>query len=585
MDKKVILIYAPQDIGPGLLHRPPLGVIYLATLLKKKGFLVEIFDFQRARPTWSDLEQTISNSQYCLIGFSCDSDNIHRSVRLSNRVLNKFDHVKIVFGGPHLSHIFTPYVDKRSFVIRGEGEYPLLLLANYVLHGAGSLECIPGLAYLKRGKISSNDVDFGPYDDLNNIPTPDYSLLPDISSYQPALITARGCCFRCHFCSEGRAESGWRPNSIAKIEQELIALKQQYNNKLSYLYIADDTFIVNRQRVNQICDLFDKHFPDKSKFGFFCEGRVNILAKSPELIDRLLSAGARRIQIGIETGQQHLIDRLNKKITSRQIERVVAALHNAGISSIVAPFMCGIPWQTEQDVRQDIQFARHLVDLAPGSLEVSMVAMTPLPGTEYRENSSRWKITLVDPDFTLGTIQHNTAFSYTETLSKPQIEDLCNLFNSELLAYTLQKASLVPKHRWKQLIIQNACLGARTLVLNILCSFEHINTIAHLRKRSDFSFLFEIPEQQIAHTSPLRMKGNTVRQDGDTTVINPGSPMAFTLTRRQYRYYQYFSGKHSFGEIPAAISLEFEISADLATQELMHVYQKCEDHLATLVLL
>jgi len=586
MDGSVILIYAPIDAAAARYPRPPLGLLYLGTVLQDQGIFPQLFDFQHQDTSWKGVEAAVARAERCLVGFYCDSENIFRVLNLSDRLLSRYPHVRIVLGGPHVAHVWEPYVTENRTVVRGEGEYPLLLLAKFYLADEGTLPDIPGIVYLQDGRLQANPISLGPYEDINHLPIPDYSLLPRKDSYYPVLMTARGCPYKCFFCSEGHGDHAYRPRSIQNVEQELLSLKVFFNDNLPYLSFADDVFTVSAQRVHDMCDIMDRHFPDKTRFGFFCEGRVNILAEYPELIKRLKCAGLLRLQIGIESGDQRMLDKLNKGFRVEQIEKVVAVAYQEQIPSIYGNFMCGLPGQTEKDIEKEITFAKHLVDLAPGRLEVSMTVLTPYPGTEYRINASRWGLTIVDHDFITGRMATDSSFIETSYLTRRQIEYLCEHFKSEVEAYSLEKAAVsLSSQEIKELFMLTAERSLPIVLVQKLSQLDHARWILHLRSRENHRFLFELPDHLRTAGSPLSVVSNKVVQFGETFLVNKYSAMEFELTQDEMQVYQYFSGKLNFGEIAQRVSSERSLTRDCALRKCMDVYLKCEDHLAAIVLL
>jgi len=561
-----------------------MGLLYLGAVLRDNGIQARLFDFQTKQASWLDVEKAISDVDRCLVGFSCDSENLYRVLHLSDRLLSCRSNIRVVLGGPHVSHIWEPYVSDSRIIVRGEGEYPLLLLAKYFLKGDGKLSDIPGIVFCQNGQIQVNPVSFGLYEDVNSIPFPDYSLLPEKHDYFPSIITGRGCSYQCFFCSEGSQNRGYRPRSIKNIEEELFFIKNKYHDDVSYLSFADDTFTVSPQRINEICRVLDALFPDKSRFCFFCEGRVNILATHPELIYRLKAAGLVRLQIGIESSNQLLLDKINKKISVEQIERVISTCDDADIPSIVGVFMCGLPGQTEEDVKNDIEFAKHLADLAPGRMEIFMVPLALLPGTEFRDNASQWGFSSLDDDFVTGGILED-CFIETATLSKEKIKQLCQLFNSEVDQYLIEKAAFLSPQRIKELFILSADRHMSPLVVKRLSLFDHMRNVLHLRGREDHRFLFELSDEVIPLCSPLRMSNNSVTYSNDAILINEKSPMWFQLSPEEKRYYDYFSGKLSFREIAQRLAEKDGCPEKRALDKCLKVYGLCEDKLATIVVI
>lgn len=579
----VLLINAPM-VSDEAVFSPPLGLLYLGAVLREQAIPVQFFDMRFREHDWAAIERAAEETAPCLAGFTCDTESLHRARHLSQRLMDRFPHVTTVLGGTHVTHEWAPFVTERRMVVRGEGEFALLQLASHVLGGKARLEDVPGLAYLRDGCIKTNPSFLGPYADVNAIPFPDYSLLPASADYQPAVITSRGCLHDCHFCSEGSNHNPYRSRSIGNVEAELAHLKAFYGGQIPFLFFNDDTFAASAERVHALCDAIDRVFPDKSRFRFFCSGRVNTLAKEPELLVRLRQAGLERLQIGIESGNQKMLNRANKHIQASQTAEVVRAAAAAGINSIYGSIIFGMPGQTAEDLEAEIGFAKHLADLAPDRIELGVSILAPYPGTHFGNNAEEWGLDMLDPEFATGRITR-TAFAQTPHLSKEEIEAWRLRFRSEIGDYILEKAApfLTPQ-RLKELIVVSAEHRFQAYVLRRLCSVLHFSHINYLRCRPEFRFLHEVPGECTPAYAPLASISNTVSPNAAGYLINQGSPFEFELTEDQMAYYRYFAGKLSFGEIAERVADQKGLSPAIALEECADVYLECEDCMAAIVL-
>lgn len=583
MGGRVLLVnapLAPDSVGLS----PPLGLLYLGAVLRTKSIPVQFFDLRFEESAWSSVEQAASEPGPCLVGFSCDSENLYRVLHLSDRLLKRFPHVTVVLGGPHVTYEWRPHVNDRRFIVRGEGEYSMLLLAKHVLEGEGVIRRIPGIAYRHDGEIRENPPFLGPYENLDAIPFPDYSLLPANGVYIPAVITSRGCIYSCYFCSEGSTHRPYRPRSKGNVERELIALKNHYRGDLRYLSFNDDTFTASAQRVYDMCDVIDRVFPDKSHFKFFCEGRVDVLAAHPDLLRRLKDAGLVRLQIGIESGDQAMLDRMNKQIRVEQVEAVVSACADAGITSIFGNFICGLPGQTESDINRELAFAKRLADIAPDRIELGVSVLAPHIGTEFRINAAQWGLHVLDENFVTGRMAE-TCFAETEHLSKLDVERLRTQFRDQIGDYILEKASpLLTPQKLKELVVLAAESSARTYVVKRFCEFLHFGRVYVMRSRQDYRFLYELSPDEAQYCAPVSIIDNSIAPKNGAFIINRGSPFEFELSTAQMEYYRHFVGKLSFEEIAQHMAKEKGIATTQALEECEEVYLDCEDSMAAIIL-
>lgn len=581
-NRAAIFGYISSDAPTGKYLPPPMGILYLAATLRQHQIPVRVFDFQFEKTSWRELEKIVDSTTSCMLGFSCDSNNIHRVIQVSNRLLKRYPHLYVVLGGHHVTHKWAPYVSERRVVVRGEGEYPALMLARCLLYKEGNLNNIPGIAFVQDGKMVCNEVFRGPFEDVDSIPFPAYDLLPQRANYIASAITGRGCSYHCYFCSQGGAEITYRPRSLKNVQDELIKLKKHYNGRINHLRFLDDTFTVSRKRVNEICMMLDRIFPDKADFSFFCEGRVDILARYPKLIHRLKEAGLVQLQIGIESGNQDLLDQMNKKSRADQVETVVSASNDAEIPSVIGVFLGGLPYQTRDAILKDLEFAKHLADLAPGRINMRMVSLAPYPGIEYTKNASKWGLTILDEELASGRI--GECFSDTTELKREEIASLCRRFNSEIEEYLIEKASWLSPLAIKKYFSLGARIPAPFYLVKKLTRFRHVNLIHQLLHREDHCFLHEMPDEDIPEATPVSAIVNIITPINNGFRINQGSPFTFDLSGDEMQYYRFFNAKLSFFKIAVRMAELDGVSAKAHFFKCLDVYKKCEDKLAAIVL-
>jgi radical SAM superfamily enzyme YgiQ (UPF0313 family) len=182
-----------------------------------------------------------------------------------------------------------------------------------------------------------------------------------------AMLTSRGCQYKCVFCSKSVFGSRLRFQSPERIVGEIRYLKERF--KVREIAFYDDTFTIKKERTLRLC----KELKDLDIL-WSCETRVNLVTK--DLLMEMKKAGCYMIAYGIESGNQNILNNLRKGITLNQIKHAIEATHEVGIQSI-GYFMIGSPGETPQTIRETIDLARTLpLDFAQFSLTV------PFPGTE-----------------------------------------------------------------------------------------------------------------------------------------------------------------------------------------------------------
>ncbi len=604
---------------------PPMGLLYIASVLRDDGFRVMVLDFQNQDTSLACLIDRVRQDRPAWVGFTTNSDNIHRVLRLRDAVLRTDPSVLCVLGGPHVSEAPESFVSRRTAVVEGEGEYSALRLTRLLVRGEGDVGAVPGLTFLpedflrrpvaKRpssvcpdaatnpsessapsttqageeaaasgGSVHArNECDLGPFRSLSELPLPDYGLLTDQDRYISYLCTARGCPFHCNFCVEGSANRPYRVRPNEDVERELEALRERKADKRTYLMITDDTFTSDPKRVVQLCDAIDRVFPDKDRFSFYCEGRVNVLGSHTDLIHRLKESGLLRLQVGIESGSQDMLDSMCKSIRLDQVETVVETCEKADVFMVFGLFMFGLPKQRTHHFREALSFAKRLTDMAPGRFETDASILCPFPGTDYRTNARQWELDVFDPDFVTGDTMYS-CFSETRDLARDTIVDAYQRFTAEMKKYYVFKLQTVPRDQLKRMISVFADFKVAAQLLRELGYVKHIIKLATTYERHDMMFLQDRNGTPFETCCPRRMSDD-IRRVGDSWLVNEKSPFGYFLSEPEARVYNHFSGKLSVAQITERLAADgFQTgstpqSRDKIMDIVRDVYVKSEDGL------
>jgi radical SAM superfamily enzyme YgiQ (UPF0313 family) len=150
-----------------------------------------------------------------------------------------------------------------------------------------------------------------------------------------------------------------------------------------FFYFVDDTFTLNKKRTKKICELLIKSNLDIT---WICDTRLDTIDK--ELLQLMKESGCIRVKIGVESGSERILKMVKKKITKKQIKDSVTLIKKVGIELTIY-LMIGFPTETEEEVRETLDFAR---ELDPTYYSLSILA--PYPGTEIYVDVIRNGITL-----------------------------------------------------------------------------------------------------------------------------------------------------------------------------------------------
>ena len=238
------------------------------------------------------------------------------------------------------------------------------------------LATIKGLAWRRDDQIVVNpDRPFIP--NLDDLPLPLHHLLP-LDKYRiPMLkgpytfiVTSRGCPAGCQFCIKHlNYQHTVRVRSPENIMEELWAL---HRLGIHNIHMYADLFTVNREQVVGLCQLILR---EGLEIRWTCNSRVDYVDE--EMLRLMSQAGCWLISWGIESGSPDILKRIHKGYRFEQAEQALRMAKRAGIKNW-GYFIIGLPGETEETVRQTIDYAKRL----PLDLALFHIA-APHPGTPF----------------------------------------------------------------------------------------------------------------------------------------------------------------------------------------------------------
>ena len=382
-----ILLVSPSQAGVYGRLTPPdyphLGLGYLAAVLEKAGHRVRIIDIDADRITDEKFASILKEEGYDLVGITTTTPTFSKAVELT-RIVRSNSKALTVLGGIHVT--VTPdesvRYDSVDYIVKGEGEATILELVS-CLEEKGDLSSVDGLYYKNDGAVVKNK-DRQLISNLDELPFParhlfnkrDYTY-PD-ALLRPAMpiITSRGCPAACTYCnSRSIFTRKFRVRSAQNILAEIEYLIKEFAVK--EIHIWDDNFTTLKNRVFQIRDEIKKR-KIKIKFAFPNGLRADYVDE--EVLRALKDMGTYSIAFGVESGNQKVLDRINKNIKLEQIERAFRLAKKIGFETW-AFFMIGLPSETEDTIKDTIDFA---IKLDPDVAKFHI--LKPFPGSEvYKE--------------------------------------------------------------------------------------------------------------------------------------------------------------------------------------------------------
>jgi radical SAM superfamily enzyme YgiQ (UPF0313 family) len=357
---------------------PPLGLLYICSHLRNKGYAVEVFDstFQ----TRAALRERLLRGTTSALGIYANLMTRSNVVAILREA--KQAGWKTIVGGPEPGAYVDEYLDAGAdVVVLGEGEITVEeLLGAWRQNGEASLEQIAGLAYRNSQGITCRTAPRPQIPDLDAQPWPareDIDMDRYVETWRThhgkgsvSLITARGCPYRCEWCSHqvfGQTHRRRKPEHVA---DELAWLLERY--KPDALWIADDVFTINHDWLARWSVELEKR---KIHIPFECISRSDRLNET--VIRTLAELGCQRLWVGSESGSQRILDSMQRGVTVQAVRQAVALCRQHGIETGMF-----LMWGYEGEELEDIEATIDHVRSSNPDIFLTTVSY-PIKGTPY----------------------------------------------------------------------------------------------------------------------------------------------------------------------------------------------------------
>lgn len=361
---------------------PPLGLMYLASYLRKFGLESKIlelgvFDIQKAIISKDRVRfglpdrkiiSLLKKEKPKIVGITNMYSVYYRDVMEIAQTIKKFNRrIKVVIGGNHASSYFNFILKDKNidFVVIGEGEKTFLELCQTLLNKKKSFRRIKGIAYNQKGKI----VKTPPREmiaNLDEIPFPARDLI-DFKKYlakesdtpysmrypSAGLITSRGCPGNCVYCTVKAVwRRTWRGRNPESVVDEIEMLMQKYGiREISFL---DDSASVNKKRWSAICDEILKRKVDVK---WTTPNGIAHWTLDKPTMKKMYQAGCYRVTFGIESGNPKTRKFLGKPYPLSQAKEMIEYANKLGMWTICTNII-GFPYEKMNSIRDTIEFAK-----------------------------------------------------------------------------------------------------------------------------------------------------------------------------------------------------------------------------------
>ncbi len=262
-----------------------------------------------------------------------------------------------------------------DYLIAGEGEYamrdlcagcPPSTIAGLHWREDGAVRCGP--EQMKDNLCVMDDLPFPAYELAKGFPKK-YNMAMFAAPQRPGanVISSRGCVYQCSYCDRSVYHNSFRWNSPEYTFEQVKWLHTDFG--IRHVTFYDDLFTLNRSRVSKLCELLRG---SKLGISFNCIVRVGHIPD--DLIHELKSAGCWMVHVGVESGDQNILDRHKEGLSLDLLRHDIERMHKGGLW-VKGLFMMGFPGETSVSIQRTIDFACSLP-----LKDLGLTAFTPYPG-------------------------------------------------------------------------------------------------------------------------------------------------------------------------------------------------------------
>lgn len=343
----------------------PMWLAYCAGYIESHGFKIDLIDCPAADYSFEQILSRIKTFAPKVAVIVTSTPSIYNDVEIAVKLKNIVPNLITVLVGPHVSVMDKDTLETNveiNAVARREYEETVLELCQAVRDNR-PFSSIKGLTYRENGEIVRN-VNRPFIKDLDKLPfvSKTYNKFLNYKHYfssialypQVTIITGRGCPYACKFCVYPQTQmgQGYRFRKISIVLDEIEYILNAFP-EIEEIFFEDDTLTANKNRCIDFCNQIKQR---NLKFSWTANSRADI---DLETLQAMKSAGCRLLCVGIESGNQKILDNIGKQLTLEQIRNFFRDSKLAGIL-IHGCFMVGNPGETANTMKQTLKFAMEL---------------------------------------------------------------------------------------------------------------------------------------------------------------------------------------------------------------------------------
>jgi len=379
---KILLISVNRERMPFPVF--PLGLAYIAKVLREEGHLIEVIDLCFSQEVPADLKNTLLRFQPDLLGVSLRNlDNLTYPTSVS--YLKEVEEVigicrqstpsRLVIGGSGYSLAPKELLQHFDvdFGIVGEGEKVFVQLVKHLEEG---VPISPSPHLLIKEKPFPSLIEG---DRVSPIENPDRSLFETRRYLEEGgmgnIQTKRGCPFSCTYCTYPLLEG--KKVRLRKTEDVVEEIQHLVKEGVDYLYFVDDIFNYPPAFAEGLCQEMVRRKVDVKWSAF-----VNPSFLNETLLKRMKEAGCDGIEFGTDSGSPRMLESYRKSFTREDIIQASEICSKLKVNQCHY-LLFGGPGEDEETIEESF----HLMDQLDPTAVIAMLGIRIYPGTELERIS------------------------------------------------------------------------------------------------------------------------------------------------------------------------------------------------------
>lgn len=361
--------------------RMPISLAYISSILKKEGYEVELIDdiAEYSMHNKTKINEVLEKFQPDLAIINTSMPSVlTEDMFAAKAIKQKYPNAVVAMIGVAPTLISSEILNAGSvdICIRNEPEMISKELLARIAAGK-SWKDVKGISFVKDKKIIINQD--APTVDINALPMPDFDSLP-LDAYrtpidrkkQVLIDVSRGCPYKCIYCTGTKFYGhNFRHRNPESVLDEIEHVKKLGVRKI--LFWAD-TFTFNKKFVIDLCKgMVERGL--ENEMSWVVNSRVNTI--DPKMLKHMDDANCFLVAFGVESGNQEILDYVNKGITLEQTRNAFKWVKETNIESAAHVVFGLAPFETEKTIKKTLDFIN---EIKPNYANFHIA--TPYPGTE-----------------------------------------------------------------------------------------------------------------------------------------------------------------------------------------------------------